>query len=165
MRCTFTYTLMLTVVLCPWLALPGMAQECRITGHITDSRQAAIPNAIVIVTHVYTGSTRQVLSNPHGHFQLMPTPPGEYRIEALKPGFRPLVRTGTAQCSASTADLHLQLEEANVSGVLNLEAQKADDGSLLAYICGLAEGSGCELVQPNGSGAAFDATAVNAIVP
>jgi hypothetical protein len=58
------------------------------------------------------------------------------------------------------------MEEADVAQTETiLEAHKASDGSLLAYICGLARGSGCETIEPNDSGSAFDVTAFSAILP
>ena len=162
MRRLFTDSFVLTVAS---LCLPAMAQECPIKGSITNSRHASIANAIVTVTHVETGWTRQVLASARGHFQLAQVPQGEYRIEALKPGFKPLVITGGAQCAAVAAALDLQMEEADVSETVALQAKKAGDGSLLTYICGLARGSGCEMLEPGAADSLPDMTVVSSILP
>ena len=153
------------ILLSLWLALPAIAQNCRIVGHITDSRHAVVPNAIVTVTQLDTGLARQVLANAQGEFQLVRMPPGDYRVGALKPGFKPLKRKASALCSASASLLDLQLEESPVSEVVTLEARKAGDGSLLMYICGLARGSGCELLEPSNPASTLDVATLSAVVP
>jgi len=76
------------------LILPVMAQDPLITGHITDASRTAVATAVVTVIQVDSGSRRQVLSSAKGFFQLAPLPPGRYRIDVVKPGFKPLSRAG-----------------------------------------------------------------------
>ena len=130
------------------IALPAIGQDSRIVGHITDARQAAVATAVVSVTNVDSESRRQVLSNAQGYFQLAPLAPGRYRIDAVKPGFRPYSRTLVGLNQGSSATVDLQMEDAEVSEIATVEARKAGGGSLLTYICGLSQGSGCEMIDP-----------------
>jgi hypothetical protein len=124
--------------LCPWLSLPLMAQDCRITGHIADANRAGVATAIVTVTQVDSELTRQVLSNADGNFQLARLPQGKYRIDVVKPGFKPLSRIGVELGKNAATTVDLQMED----------ARKAGAEFLLTYICGISLGSGCEMLEP-----------------
>jgi carboxypeptidase family protein len=137
-----------TVAFCLSLSLPALAQNCRITGRVLDNNRAAVATAVVTATQVDSGLKRQVLSNSQGYFQLAQLPPGSYRIEAVKPGFAPLSRTGVDLEAGMTITLDLQMKEAEVSETVTLEARKTSAESLIVYICGLWLGSGCEMLEP-----------------
>ena len=131
--------------LCLWFSLPAVGQDCRVTGHVFDASRAALATAVVTVTQVDSGSRRQVLSNAQGYFRLSPLSPGNYRIEAVKPDFKPQAQKFVELDRGSAATVDLQMEEAEVSETVTLEARETGAGSLLAYICGLSAGSGCEM--------------------
>jgi hypothetical protein len=135
------------VLLCLCLPMPVMGQDCSITGRVLDAGQAAVATAVVTVTQVDSGSRRQVLSNAQGFFRIAALPPGKYRIDAEKPGFHRPPGTFVGLDQGSTATVDLQMEEAEVSETVTLEARRARAGSLLAYICGLSPGSGCETIE------------------
>src|ERR1700683_2175089 len=135
----------LAVPLCLWFSLPALGQDCGITGHVFDASRAALATAVVTVTQVDSGSRRQVLSNAQGYFRLSPLSPGNYRIEAVKPVLKPQAQKFVELDRGSAATVDLQMEEAEVSETVTLEARETGAGSLLAYICGLSAGSGCEM--------------------
>jgi hypothetical protein len=144
-----------TIPLCLWLSLPASAQLCRIRGTVTDSRQAAVAAAVVTVIQVNSGLIHQVLSNAHGRFQLMTMPPGEYRVEAAKPGFKPLPHTRVTLGTGLTAVLDLHMEDA--------QAAETTERSLVAYVCGLSPGSGCEMIEPTDAASELDVAALGAL--
>jgi hypothetical protein len=152
------------IPLCLGLALPVAAQDCRIAGRITDAGRSSVAAAIVTATQVDSGSKRQVLSNSQGFFQLAPLPPGRYRIEAAKPGFASLSRTGVWLGPGSATTIDLQMENAEISAVA-LEVRRVDAGFLLAYICGLSAGSGCETLAPEDPASILDAAVNKASLP
>jgi hypothetical protein len=154
------------IPICLGFSLPALAQDCRITGRVLDDSRTAVATAVVTATQMDSGSTRQVLSNPQGYFQLAQLPPGNYRIEAVKPGFAPLSRTGVDLGAGMTTTLDLQMKEAEVSETVTLEARKTSAESLLVYICGLSRGSGCEMLEPALSAATLSpATADPPVLP
>jgi hypothetical protein len=128
------------------LSLPAMGQDSRITGHITDGNQSAVATAVVTATQVDSGSRRQVLSTAQGFFQLGPLAPGSYRIDVVKPGFKPLSQSGVELAGHLAATVDLRLEIAEGFETITLEARQTDAGSLLAYICSLS--TGCEMIEP-----------------
>ncbi len=59
-----------------------------ITGTVTDSSKALIPNAKVIATQTATGYTRTAIADEHGDFQLNQLPVGGYDLNISGPGFK-----------------------------------------------------------------------------
>jgi len=117
-----------------WSALPAMGQDSRVAGHITDTSRAEVGTAIVTATQVDSGWKREVLSNAQGYYQLAPLPPGKYRIEAVKPGFKAFCRTDVELSPSIAATVDLQMEDAGVSETNSLEARKIGPGFLLTYL-------------------------------
>jgi hypothetical protein len=140
--------------LCLCLCVPLLAQDSRITGRISDASGGVVTAAVVTATQIDSGSTRQVLSNAQGSFQLA-LPPGEYRMEAVKPGFEPLLRTGVVLKPGLAATVSLQMDRASAPATL----------TMLLYMCDFSLGSGCEMLETGNPGSAPDPTAVRVLVP
>lgn len=126
-----------------WFSAPALGQDCRIAGHVLDPGLTAVATAVVTVTEVDSGSIRQILSNAQGYFHLAALPPGTYRIEAIKPGFRMLSRD-VELSPGSLATVDLRMESAINSETVSLAARKSGAGSLLAFLCAFPPDSGCE---------------------
>lgn len=97
-----------------FLLTPGLkAQTGTISGIVADPSGAAIPDAKVTATLVLRNVTRTVQTNELGSYLFNAMPPGEYRVEAEKPGFRRLVRTDITLAINQNlrVDLALQLGE------------------------------------------------------
>ena len=74
-------------------ARPAMAQTGTITGIVTDSQGAVIPNATVTATDQAKGVlVREVQTNEAGEFQLQPLEPGTYTVDIAAPGMSTLKR-------------------------------------------------------------------------
>ena len=76
----------------------ALAQEetiATITGQVTDSTGAAIPNATVVVKNVSTGVERQAQSNEDGNYTVFPLIPGDYTITVEQQGFKKYVQNLT----------------------------------------------------------------------
>ena len=61
-----------------------------INGTVTDSSQASIPAALLVLKNTQTGETRQATSNEDGFFTFIDVPRGEYDIRVTAQGFREL---------------------------------------------------------------------------
>lgn len=72
------------------LTLPAAAQTVRgsIGGVVTDPSGAVVPGAQVKLTHEETGRTREAATDEEGEFQFTALPPGRYRVEIERGGFR-----------------------------------------------------------------------------
>jgi hypothetical protein len=88
------------VVLLPILIVGSLttprafAQTAQISGLITDSSGARIPNANVTVVNRDTGISRSVDANTDGFYSVPLLQPGNYMITAKSAGFATQVRTG-----------------------------------------------------------------------
>ncbi len=67
----------------------GRAQQASVRGVVTDSSQAAIPDAKVTVTNQATGVAQVVTTNSDGLYVVPSLTPGTYDIDVMKEGFSP----------------------------------------------------------------------------
>jgi len=99
--------------------LPVAAQNTSLTGSVTDGQNAAIGEAIVSLTNTETSAARRTLANAEGTYFFAQIPPGMYRIEAQKPGFR--TYNGQIRLQVNTpATLNIQLEVGQVTETVNV---------------------------------------------
>src|SRR5262249_53758220 len=61
-----------------------------ISGTVTDSTGAVIPNATIIATNIATNISAQRTSSSSGVFTIAPIPPGTYSVNVQAAGFRTL---------------------------------------------------------------------------
>ena len=81
--------ILVTLILVP---LPLLAQYGAIEGQVTDSSSASVSEAIITVTNVATGVSKQTHTNNSGQYTVPFLAPGRYNAEATKTGFTPLRR-------------------------------------------------------------------------
>ena len=75
-----------------FLAAPGYAQStATFQGTVLDSQGAAVAGAKVTVTNGATSLSRSVETDTTGNFSIPALPPGNYRVEVAKAGFRTYV--------------------------------------------------------------------------
>jgi len=104
--------LLLPIGLALLFAMPALSQGDRgtITGLVTDSSQAAIPDVEINVTHVETNVQSNTRSGPTGVFNLLRLPPGTYTLVAKKEGFRSYQQTEVPVRVGETLRLDIALE-------------------------------------------------------
>src|SRR4051812_22294452 len=78
------------------LAFAALAQTptAQVTGRVTDSSEALVPGAEIVVTGIETNFERRTQANAAGYYTVSLLPPGSYRLSVRRPGFRPIARTG-----------------------------------------------------------------------
>ena len=94
------------------LALSQIAGAGTVTGTLTDTSGAVVPEAQIVVHNDDTGVDRQVSTNGAGIYVAPFLQPGHYEISATKAGFVKVVRKGlTLQVGQTlTIDLSLSLQ-------------------------------------------------------
>jgi hypothetical protein len=121
-------------------AAPSPAQEARatLTGTLTDSSHAAIPNVQVRITNTGTGVGFTALSNELGQYRFLFINPGVYRLTAEASGFRTFVREGVELTLGQAATLDVMLQVGTQAETVTvaaqgplLEAEKADRGMVV----------------------------------
>lgn len=72
------------------LVVPARGQllQGSITGNVTDTGNAAVPNATVTATEQQTNFARETTTNTAGQYSLPTMPPGIYRITVTAPSFQ-----------------------------------------------------------------------------
>src|SRR5437868_684452 len=79
----------LVLVLLAAVAGSASAQStAQITGAITDSSGAAVPEAKISVTNESTGARSETTSNAAGNYSVLFLQPGSYRVDIQKQSFR-----------------------------------------------------------------------------
>ncbi len=86
-----------------------------IAGLLTDPAGAAVPQADVKVTNVENGEVRATVSNASGSYLASLLPPGLYRVEISKSGFKLLTFPSVRVDVAGTATLNARLDVGAVS--------------------------------------------------
>ena len=94
------------------LASALLAQTGRgvITGHVSDSRAAVIPDVAIVATNTETGARYEAVTNQVGIYSILNLPTGTYAVTMNKAGMRPFERTGINIFVNQTARLDVTME-------------------------------------------------------
>lgn len=105
-----------SLVLSWLLLLPilGFAQG-NITGLVTDSTQAVVPDVEITITHAATNVSTTTRSGPTGVYTLMRVPIGTYTLVAKKAGFRGYQQTQIPVLEGDTLRLDITLQVGEVT--------------------------------------------------
>src|SRR5437763_8820402 len=91
-------------------ALAQTAGTGALSGTVTDQSGAGVPDAKITVANEATGEVRSVMSQSNGSFVVPLLPPGAYRVEFTKTGFKVAVRTGLTINVTETMRLDVSLD-------------------------------------------------------
>src|SRR5260370_30953025 len=114
------------VVICAWaLAVSATAQEFRgtITGRVTDTQSAALPNAKITATLVSTGAHSTTNSGADGLYTIPFLSPGAYRIEVEAPGFKCYVQENFEVAAGERVGLDVQLQLGQINETITVTAE------------------------------------------
>jgi hypothetical protein len=95
-----------------------------LTGEVTDTTRAVVPDVQIIATNQATGDKHITTSRSDGSYTLSLLPPGSYRLEFSKAGFRTVVETGLQVNVTETARLSVQIAVGTVQQEITVAAQK-----------------------------------------
>jgi Carboxypeptidase regulatory-like domain len=101
----------------------SLAQTAQITGRVTDSTAAVIPEVSIDVVSLQTGSKRTTSTNGEGYYTVPLLPPGGYRMTVQKEGFRTVSRSGIQLNVDQVARIDFVLEVGEVSETLSVVAE------------------------------------------
>jgi hypothetical protein len=102
----------------------SQANTGQISGSVTDTNQAAVPNATVTVTNKETGLTRTATTSDDGLYTIVLLPPGSYSVAAQAATFAEARVDNVVVNVGRTADANLTL---GVSGVQESVLVTADE--------------------------------------
>src|SRR5215472_8169595 len=105
------------------LSLYGQLNRGSITGVVTDSTGAVIPDAKVSVTNISNGASYQANTNANGQFTVPNLPPGPYEVAFEASSFKRLVRSGIELGATEVARIDAALEVGAVTESVQITAQ------------------------------------------
>src|SRR6202049_3478643 len=73
--------------------LNAQSTNASLTGRITDSSKGVVPNALVVAIHTGTRVHYETVTNATGSYYVTDLPPGTYRIEVEKVGFKAVIKS------------------------------------------------------------------------
>jgi hypothetical protein len=93
------------------ISVVGVAQETRstLTGRVTDTTGAVIPNAQISIVNIATGALTKAVSNSAGDYTVPFLVPGRYQVTVLSPGFRSYVHNGITLQTEQTVTENVQM--------------------------------------------------------
>jgi hypothetical protein len=92
-----------------------------ISGAVTDTTGAIIPNATITVTNPATGETKSATSGTSGSYRISLLSPGTYKVTASAPGFSTITTTITVGAGSVTTD-NLKLSVGQASTTVEVSA-------------------------------------------
>lgn len=109
-----------------------------VAGNITDSRGAAIANALVIVTNTTSGASTTVKTDASGHYSISGLAAGRYSVESSASGFSKAFKSDVVLADGQTLNESLTMsisavvQEVTVNaGVSSVAAQAAPSGGFI----------------------------------
>lgn len=111
LRRAWNLPLLAIVTITVLVTLPAGAQTdlANITGTVTDTSGAAIPNCQVKIENLQTQATRTTSTNASGFYSAPSLTVGSYQITATAHGFQSTTQTVTLTLSGATANLELRV--------------------------------------------------------
>ncbi|HWF08900.1 MAG TPA: carboxypeptidase regulatory-like domain-containing protein [Bryobacteraceae bacterium] len=101
--------------------LPGQAATATITGTVTDSTGAALPDAAISAKNTGTGVIRNTTSDGQGRYTLPDLAIGQYDVEAKKMGFQTVTRRSVTLTVGSLPVADFQLPVGQTEQTVNVE--------------------------------------------
>src|SRR5713101_7620112 len=102
--------------------LRAQSTNASVTGYITDPTKAVIAGAKVVVINVDTNARYETTTNGAGSYDIPNLPPGLYRIEVEKPGFKTVVKSDLVLHIQDTAAINFEMAVGSASEIVTVTA-------------------------------------------
>jgi hypothetical protein len=123
MNCRIVAAVMLLVLLLSWPALVlAQSTNATVTGFVTDPTKAVVVGAKVDVINMDTNIRYTATTNQAGSYTASNLPPGPYRIEVQKPGFKTVVKSDLVLHVQDTAAINFEMAVGSVSETVTVQA-------------------------------------------
>jgi hypothetical protein len=104
------------------MPLPGQVSTGDLTGRITDTSGAVVPNATVTARNAATGQSRTTQTNALGDYTLPQLPPGTYEVSAEFTGFSKALRKDVEVSVGTRQTLNFDLMPGGITEVVEVQA-------------------------------------------
>jgi len=136
--------------LCSEIHVHAQSTNASLTGRITDSSKAVVADAKVIVINTSTRIRYESFANETGSYYVTNLPPGTYRIEVERLGFKAVIKSDVILHVQDTLEINFEMElgsaseSVTVQGVLRYSIRIFDR----RHSCGTAESQRTALERP-----------------
>jgi carboxypeptidase family protein/TonB-dependent receptor-like protein len=96
-------------------------QSAQLSGQVRDPSGAAVSEVYVTVINLDSGLRRTTSSGIDGSYAVSSLPEGEYKVTALRPGFRTVARLGVHLSAADAARLDFDLQIGSMQEFITIE--------------------------------------------
>jgi hypothetical protein len=120
-RKTLAFTGALAVILCSTI-LRAQSTNASITGRVTDPSKALIVDAKVAAVSSGTSFRYQAVTNGSGEYYLTNLPPGSYRVEIEKAGFKKLIKPDVILHVQDALEINFEMTLGSASQSVTVEA-------------------------------------------
>jgi len=128
----------------------AQTDSARISGSVTDSSGALIPEAKVRLVDVDRGSASEVPTGRDGSYNLPNVRPGRYRLEVEKTGFKPLHLTGITVNVQDNLERNCKLDVGPASEAITVEADALNVNTTDATVSTVVDRGFAENLPLNG---------------
>jgi hypothetical protein len=88
----------------------GQVDSARVTGIVSDPTGARVKNAVITLTNLRTGATRQAIASDEGVYMITNLPPSTYKVSGEFEGLGPTVHDNVPLAVGQERQLHIVLE-------------------------------------------------------
>jgi Carboxypeptidase regulatory-like domain len=117
----FVLGIFLGVLLCGMVH--AQSAEASLTGRITDPNKAVIAGATITVINSGTGIHYEGLTNETGTYYVSNLPPGRYRVEVEKLGFKAVIESGVVLHVQDALEVNFEMMLGSASESVTVEGQ------------------------------------------
>jgi hypothetical protein len=110
------------LVLCTVSSAQAQFDSAQVSGAIQDTTGAVLPGVDVVLVNIGTGQERQAVTNGAGLYTFPNIPVGEYKIDAMLSGFKPVSRTGVRVNAGVNIRVDVELEVGALNETIQVQA-------------------------------------------
>ena len=103
-------------------ALRAQTTSASITGRVTDPSKATVPDAKVAAVNLGTNFRSETATNSTGEYALANLPPGTYRMEVEKSGFKKLIRPDVILHVQDALAIDFEMPVGSISDSITVQA-------------------------------------------
>jgi len=118
-RCVPTFAFLFLVSFSP--VLRAQSTNASLTGRITDPSRAVIADAGVAAVNTSTNMRYEIATNSSGEYSLPNLPPGSYRLEIEKSGFKKLVKPDVVLHIQDALEMNFGMSVGSASEIVTVE--------------------------------------------
>jgi len=131
-------------------ALRAQTTNGSITGRVTDSSKASVPDAKVGAVNAGTNFRYETDTNGAGEYTLANLPPGTYRIEVEKTGFKKLIRPDVTLHVQDALAIDFEMAVGSVSDTITVQAGAPQVNTTSATVSTVVDQTFVENIPLNG---------------